>query len=177
MNGASSLLAELVHSSPGRIRLRVKPEDLGSPKLSGVRQRLTALPGVREVQLNPFARSILVLYDDDSIDPSTLLRAIGQAGVTVVPDSSLAGRGLMSRPLDESIVSFFGSADEKLRRQSDGFVDLRTLAPVALAALAAREMLSGRLGAAPWYVLLWYAFNSFVNLRRPGESPGRPQAG
>ena len=147
-NGRSTLSAELVHASPGRLRLRLRELDLAKPAIGRAREQLAAVPGVRDVQLNPLARSFVLLYDAKSSDIADLFAAIERSGIHVTPDSSVADRGLLSRPLDQSIEAFFGGADEKVRAKSEGFVGLRTLLPVGLAALAAREVLAGRLAAA-----------------------------
>ena len=47
-----------------------------------------------------------------------------------------------------------------------GFVfDLRTLLPIGLGVLALREILAGRLHAAPWYTPVWWTFDSYLKLR------------
>jgi hypothetical protein len=57
-----------------------------------------------------------------------------------------------------------------------GRADLRTLLPVGLGALAVREVLSGRAVAAPWYVLAWYAFDSFTRFRQAPKNTDAPTA-
>jgi hypothetical protein len=42
--------------------------------------------------------------------------------------------------------------------------------PLSLAALAAREIFSGRATAIPWYALAWYAFDTFIKLKRPDDT-------
>jgi hypothetical protein len=56
-------------------------------------------------------------------------------------------------------------------------VDLRTLAPLGLGAIALRQLLIKglQLEDIPWYVLAWYAFDSFVKLH-PGATSQAPTA-
>ncbi len=171
MNGTPTLYTQLVHASPGRLRLRVRQEDLGSPTLRHAEQSLAALPGVRTVQLNPLARSVVLLYDESATDSSELIAAMGRSDIRVTPESERSSGGLGSRPLKDSIESAISYADNQVHEKSGGFVDLRTLVPIGLAAFAVRELLAGRLAAAPWYVLLWYSYSSYVNHRRQAERP------
>ncbi|UZQ54483.1 DUF5132 domain-containing protein [Trichothermofontia sichuanensis B231] len=58
--------------------------------------------------------------------------------------------------------------DVQTRALTRGWVDLKTLVPLGLGAIALRQLLTKglQLDAIPWYVLLWYAFDSFVILNR-----------
>jgi len=64
------------------------------------------------------------------------------------------------------------SLDTQTRSLTRGWLDLKTLVPLALGAIALRQLLTKglQLDAIPWYVLLWYAFDSFVILNRNGET-------
>jgi hypothetical protein len=58
--------------------------------------------------------------------------------------------------------------------------DLRLLAPLTLGLLALRRAARNgpRLGDAPWYVLAWYAWESYTKLNPPvADDAGRPQEG
>jgi hypothetical protein len=54
---------------------------------------------------------------------------------------------------------------------TNGVVDLRLLVPVGLGALAIRQLLRNglQIEAAPWYVLAYYAFDSFIKLHYTAE--------
>ncbi len=58
--------------------------------------------------------------------------------------------------------------DTQTRALTRGWVDLKTLVPLGLGAIALRQLLTKglQLDAIPWYALLWYAFDSFVILNR-----------
>jgi hypothetical protein len=128
-------------------------------------QALTGLSGVQQVRPNPLASSLVVLYDRARVDAPAVLAALARAGlrlaepspveVSVLEDGSALGR---------SVQDFFGNFDERVARLTGGTADLRTLVPLGLAALAVREIMAGRVAAAPWYTLAWWAFDAFYKL-------------
>jgi hypothetical protein len=63
-------------------------------------------------------------------------------------------------------------------RATDG-QDLRALLPLGVGLLALRQALRGRgrLDDAPWYVLGWYAFDSFWKLRPSGRQTAQAATG
>jgi hypothetical protein len=136
---------------------------------------MTVVPGVRSVQTNSLARSMVVTYDDRAVGLPDLLEAATRAGMRFVSEEENTSGTPGFRPVDQTIASFFRDADERVRESLGGAADLRTLVPAGLALLALREILAGRLVGAPWYALLWYSFDSFLKLRRsePAASPTR----
>ena len=165
---------EVVHLSPGRLRLRVRREALENAALQEAERALAELPAVHEVRKNPAARSVLVRYDDEAADLADLLAAVTGAGVLVAPiDGTDATRARTS--LGDAIAAIGRRADQRVAELSNGAADLRTLVPIGLAALAARQIMAGQFGAVPGYVLLWYAFDAFNKLRKPGAGGDRPQ--
>ncbi|MFM6157086.1 MAG: hypothetical protein ACKO3K_19875 [Cuspidothrix sp.] len=68
--------------------------------------------------------------------------------------------------------------NKRVERATDGTVDLRFMFPLALGILSVRQLtIKGlQLDIIPWYVLAWYAFDSFlklncVNFREESASP------
>lgn len=169
MDGSLSLGLSILHASPGRIRLGVRMADLNNAALPRAAKVIAALPGVRAVRLNRWARSLVVTSEDGTVGLQEVLAAIEQAGITIVPLAEDHGVPHPGASLDQSITSFFGQIDERVSQHTGG-TSLRTLLPIGLAALGVRELVAGRFTAVPWYVLFWYAFDSFLKLRRPEAS-------
>lgn len=169
-NGERELEVHVAHVFPGRIRLKVPREMLDSTALHEAERALTALPGVREVRANPTARSVVIAYDEQEIGLADMLAAVSGAGVTVATPMPPTEEAADVTPISQSITRFFSTANRSLFDRSKGTADLRTLVPIGLAAFAVREVLAGRFAAAPWYVLLWYSFDSFLKLQRPRPS-------
>jgi copper chaperone CopZ len=169
---SQSLQVQVVHASPGRIRVKVPKSAVGSAALRDAEQALSAQPGVRQVRVNPAAASVVVDYDPEAVSLPALFAAIARAGVTIEPvDARKEGsRSTDGLYLGKPVEKVAGAANQQVAKLTGGAADLRVLVPVGLGALALREILSGRLGAAPWYTLLWWTFDSFLKLRRPDVS-------
>jgi hypothetical protein len=168
-------VVQVVHASPGRLRLRVSRAALENGTWSLAERALTGMAGVQQVRPNALASSIVVYYDDGVVSVSGLLDALARAGLTVVDSTTVPAPPAERSHLARSIESFFGSADGEVTRLTNGRTDLRTLVPIGLGALALREILAGRVGPAPWFTLAWWAFDSFLKLHPPG-APQRPPA-
>ncbi len=62
----------IAHQSPGRVRLKLRAADpraasLERAELERLRAAFAAMPGVRELRVNPLARSCVIAYDDTMI--------------------------------------------------------------------------------------------------------------
>ncbi len=173
----SELTYQVVHASPGRLRLRVPRAALENGALREAERALSGLGGVQQVRANPLASSLVVLYDRAAVDADAVLAALARAGLRLAESSPVEVTFLEGgSALGRSVQDFFGGFDERVARLTGGTADLRTLVPLGLAALAVREIMAGRVAAAPWYTLAWWAFDAFyklhtqrVEVHRPGE--------
>lgn len=76
MSNAATDVISVVHSLPGRLRLRV-PQLVRFPDgVMWFRQQLLSLPGVSGVRLRPAARSAVIAYDHQQTDEGSLVRRI-----------------------------------------------------------------------------------------------------
>jgi hypothetical protein len=155
---------QVVHTSPGRLRLRVPRAALENGALGRVEQALTAVAGVQQVRPNALASSLVVRFDDGVVGPATLLDTLARAGLTVDESAPASPSAAERSRMGLSIESFFGTADSRVAGLTGGTADLRTLVPLGFGVLALREVLGGRVGMAPWYTLAWWAFDSFYKL-------------
>jgi copper chaperone CopZ len=169
---SQSLPVQVVHVSPGRIRVKVPRSAVGSAALQDAERALSAQPGVQQVRVNPTAASVVVNYDPAGVSLPALFAAIARAGVTIEPVDARQGasRSTQDLYLGKPVEKVAGAANQGIAKMTGGTLDLRMLVPIGLGALALREIMSGRLGAAPWYTLLWWTFDSFLKLRRPDVS-------
>ena len=168
--------ATIVHSSPGRIRVRLGP-DLRTPDLMRtIVDALAGMQGVRAVEANPTTGSVLLLHDPAVLTVEDLTSAAEVANIVLtVPDPpgtpAVAAAGGPS-PLARRINSVFGQMDGTLARITGRRADAKTLLPLGLAAIAVRQLGASRaqLGSVPWYILLWYSFEMYTkyNLTRNG---------
>ena len=172
MGEVAALEARVVHASPGRIRLKVPRAALESTPLREAQRALRELAGIRDVRVNPLASSVIIVYDERAVDPLVLLGIATQAGVNVVvpaEEPSIPAEGTV---LSERLTAFFRQLDRRVAHATGGTADLRTIVPISLFALGVREVLAGNVTALPWYVCFWYAFDSFLKLRRTESPPG-----
>jgi hypothetical protein len=170
--------ARIAHSIPGRLRLRFAPREVDPEALASLLARLSARPGVRSARYSPASGSVLVEYDPDALSEAALQRELPLLEAPVVG----ASPGLPpSTPAARAVSRSWWNADAWVGKVSSGRMDLRTLLPVALLLVAARQvLLQGELGAAPWHALLWYSYNLFYQfhpeIREPPPQPGKAES-
>ena len=141
----------VAHVSRGRLRVRI-PKDADA---TGVEDAVAALPGVRSVTWQPRTRGLLVLYDAAAIEPSAVLDVVAEHADVDLPE--IAGPADPEPPLTTLVARPVADLNQRLHRLSGGLADLRSLAPAALVAWAALELLRGRARPLAWSSALWYA--------------------
>lgn len=95
-------MSQYIHHVPGRIRVRSKAFRCSAEKASRARDELLSLAGVRTVEINPRAASIIVQYDPEQLTRSQLFATLEQLGCL----ASATRDGEQSRRLGE----MFGKA-------------------------------------------------------------------
>lgn len=144
----------LVSAVPGRIRLRA---DASAPvDLPGLGDELRAWPAISAVDVRPRSASIVVHFPPDQATAvADGLLALGvELRAGTVPD--------VARPATTVVAAAATAGNAAVARRLGG-TDLRVLIPVGLGLMAARRAMRGsqRLADAPWYVLAWYASETF----------------
>lgn len=78
-------------------------------------------------------------------------------------------------PTAEEVTDGISGFNQQLRQATQGMVDLRLLVPMGLGAIALRQLLlkGWQLEDIPWYVLAWYAFDSFFKLNQESGGAAR----
>jgi len=146
----------VVSAVPGRIRLRAIDRS-GRDRLRSLAEELGTWPEVTGVQTRAQSASLVVHCHREQ--------------ATAVVDRLLANgvTGTLSparRSPAYAIGATADSANRAVGRRLHG-TDLRMLVPLGLGLLAVRRAMSGdhRLADAPWYVLAWYASETFWKFR------------
>ena len=156
---------------PGRIRLRLVHPAAHRHVLPDVAQALEARPEVFEVIVRPASASLVVRHDTEPAAVAALHEALASVGVVSAPPA--AGPDHARRVQSTALV-----ANAMVARTTGS--DLRLLAPLTLGLLALRRAARDgpRIADAPWYVLAWYAWESYTKLNPPVlDDAGRPQGG
>jgi hypothetical protein len=165
-----SASASIVHTTSSRLRLRVDgdPAEVGSV-LESVAGHAADHPAISAVHTDPRTGSALLTWDPEQFDVAAaieLCRKAHEALRDVVPPPIA---GVVDRPLSGAasrLVTRLSEANRRVHDASAGRVDLRFLMPAGLAALSIRQLVrtGPNLAMMPWYVLAYYAFDSFVKL-------------
>jgi hypothetical protein len=150
--------AYLVHRLAGRTRLRIRERRQDTDYFDRVHRQLIWLPGVESVRVNSGTGSVLVLHPDTPY--ATLERRLQALELfRIVP-----GREPSEAPL-ATLQTGVARLDGLVGSGLAGGLDLRTLAVMAAAGLAIRQMARGEV-LGPGLPLLWNAFE--LILRRGG---------
>lgn len=158
--------ARIVSWVPGRLRLRLARGAGGRHRLVAAVEALSASAAVSTAAARWQTASLLVEYDAAEADAvRSLLEQLGLGrGRTRTTD--------VEQATDPSarVTRAVAGANEVVRRRAGGN-DLRTLVPLGLGLLALRQFVRDdrRLADAPWYVLAWYASETFQKFHHPRE--------
>lgn len=171
--------ARIVHHVPGRLRIRVMGvRGTETEFFTAVQEVIGALHGVKSVRVNPASSSIVIDYQPSDMvfhfrlqdDPqvNSWLSLDGEDALLAEIDEAVtAGSRYLGRHsrLAETIVSTAEQLDSGLRNASDGYLDLKLLLPLGVAAATSLHKARGR-GTPMWMTLSTFAFNAFLALHR-----------
>ena len=158
--------ARVVSSTPGRLRLRL-PDVARRDQLAVAAEALAGRAEVSGVEARWQTSSLVVRYDPFVAED--VWTALGELGLErpAAPATRVA-QG--ADPEAARVLGALARANDLVAARTHG-TDLRALVPVGFAMLALRQLVRGeqRLADAPWYVLAWYAsetFQKFLPQRR-----------
>ena len=159
-------IAHLQHRSSGRARARLPKQERSPARMTQIKSRLEAQPGVQQVEVNSKTGSVLVQGDRDDEIQQALENAFNLVKSMQEGDASDQAVG--------SVVEVVKSADSKVRQLTGGRMSLRWLVPATFVGVGVRQLiLEGlTLGTVPWYVLIYYGVDSFLKLY-PEHAPHR----
>jgi hypothetical protein len=139
--------AHVVHSVPGRVRLRVHNRRRDQQFFEEVESRLARLSQVKSVETDPLTGSVLVHHSGPAFE---LLLAAAEAGLGQLLDFEPPA------PVARQIRDEVALLDQIVRRTSDGQLDLSTVAMFGLFALAGIQLVQGSQPVIA-VTLAWYA--------------------
>jgi Heavy metal associated domain 2 len=155
----------IVSQIPGRVRLRVAHPHRQRERMAQIETAIAAHPQVARVQTNVKTGSLLIHHDPANGGLDNILAMLKDLGIIlgyITEKPIVAERSQAAANLTKAI----GDLNQRVQKTTDGLVDLRFLFPWGLSLLAVRQLLvkGWQLDLIPWYVLAWYAFDSFVKL-------------
>ncbi len=148
----------------GRLRLRAVGVP-GREHLAAVADAMGSWPEIRSAQLRSQSGSLVVSFDPaHASSVADRLRALGIEPTARAP--------AVHRDPATAIEGTVSAANRALAGRLEG-TDLRTLVPLGLGLLAARRAMRAddRLADAPWYVLAWYASETFMKFHGGATTP------
>jgi hypothetical protein len=159
------IAAKIVSDTPGRLRLRVAISDRQPDKMQHIANFLEAQPHITQVRTNFYHGSILIYHHGTDESFANVLDALSDIGI-IFADITQG-----TTEVAKSITNAVTNLNHSVERATDGTIDLRFLFPLGLSMLAVRQlMIKGlQLDIIPWYVLAWYAFDSFLKLNHVSQ--------
>lgn len=168
----------IAHHVPGRMRLKVLGVPAEPEFFAAVQDVIAGLEGVDRVRVNAASSSIVIDYSpadtvfhfrlQDHPDVSSWISLQGDDALLAgVDDAVVSGSHYLAQHsrLAEDLVCGAEQLDLRLRRASDGYVDLKLLLPLLFAAATSMRQSRGR-GTPMWLSLGTFAFNTFISLHR-----------
>jgi hypothetical protein len=139
-------LARVVHSIPGRSRLRTQGVKRDAAALSALQSALEDARGVHDVRVNQVTGSVLVEHEGDIND---VLRELERRGALRVENE-------VREPYLAQIHRALAESDQRLKKVSSGRVDLETLSFMGFVAGGIYQCFNGH-GLPAGVTLLRYA--------------------
>lgn len=155
----------MVSCTSGRMRCRIAPSHRKSQTMQQIEAVLSAHPQVHQVKANVKTGSILVHHDPENGGLASVLSVLKDLGVVfgeVTVPVTIGEQSVAAANLTQAIADL----NQRVRKATGEVVDLRSIVPLLLFLLALRQLRRKGLqfDRVPWYVLAWYAFDSFVKL-------------
>jgi len=157
----------VVHSVPGRVRLRLDPES-PQPNLDDF-----LIDGVKKVAFNKITKSVLMVYDD-TIPSESLLSGIEEKmrPIVILREEPRTGEAINDENrVGQAIVRRAGEINERVSAATNGLVSGESLFPLSLIGLGVVGFLQqDDLLGPPWWSLVWWGFNIFRGWHRRDEA-------
>jgi hypothetical protein len=169
--------ARVSHAVAGRLRIRVTgSDDEVEEILRALEDRCGDRQGITSVATDARTGSALLAFDSDELDLAEaveLARSAHAALHELIPPPVMDRVEHSASSVAQELGAAFSRADRAVLRATHGAVDLRMLFPLTLGALSVRQLL--RTGPSvrtmPWYMLGYYAFDSYVKLHHSHAEP------
>ncbi len=166
------IAAQILSLTPGRMRIGValSPGQANQLTLMGV--SLKDQVGIERVRENGYSRTVTIFYNPQSVNSAQIVDKLEKLGLNFSDRLTKSSPVIAeySRAAVE-VTQVTKNLNQGVRKASNSIVDLGFLIPFCFGLLAWRQlMLKGwQLETIPWYVLAWYAFDSFIKLQRIDE--------
>ncbi|MBD2301663.1 HMA2 domain-containing protein [Nostoc sp. FACHB-190] len=154
---------KIISDTPGRLRLRIAPSHRHTGEMQRIVKMLNAQPNINQVNTNIQNGSIVIHHDRNNQSWQNVLATLKDIGI-IFADVTTGSESHSEAAATVANAVF--DLNEQVEKSTNGVVDLRFIFPLALGCLSVRQLLVKglQLEIIPWYVLAWYAFDSFIKL-------------
>lgn len=158
---------EIVSSTPRRTRIRVSRKRRNPKEMARLARALEASPEISSVEANLHTGSLIVHHKKEAV--ADIRSTLKDMGVIVMAATGVEMPG-------QSLTEAISDLDGRLGAATKGFLDLRMLVPLGLGALAVVQLVRRgfQIEGAPWYILAYFAIESFTRLNRADEKAECP---
>ncbi len=154
------IYTKVVSSTPERLRLRIAHSHRQPQEMQRIANALQANPNVKDVRINPQHGSVTIFHKADEKSLESVFATLQD--LDIIFGALIHGNSEAAVEVSQAVIDL----NKQVQLATDGAVDLRFLFPLGLAFLSIRQLLNKglQLEIIPWYVLAWYAFDSFIKL-------------
>ena len=146
------------HALPGRTRFHVPSLKGNLAAADRLEQTLSGIEGIRVVQANALTGNVLIEHEAERIAPDVLAAAL----VRLLGLEGELTRSLEAR-LSRELREISRAVNRAMYDSTAGWLDLRTVLLLVLAAVGLRKVLQQRALALPaGFTLLWWAGNGLL---------------
>ena len=149
---------QTVHVIPGRIRFVTSLIEANEKARSAILEKFPLIDGVESVEVNTVSGSILIHYQEESVQPellfAALVRVLGLEKELEKPPQSIISKELQLAG---------DSINRAFHEKTGGLLDFWTVALILLAVVGVRRVILQGMGAFPaGFTLLWWAANDLL---------------
>lgn len=166
INTASKPIStRVVSSTPGRLRLRVAHPHRQSGDMQRIAKALEGRSNIKNVRTNIQNGSIVIQHEGNDSSFEDVVATLKDLGV--IFGNIALGKSEAATEVSNAVVDL----NKRVQQATSNVVDLRVLFPLGLSILSIRQLLARglQLETIPWYVLAWYAFDSFIKLHASSQ--------
>jgi Heavy metal associated domain 2 len=158
---------KVISNTPGRLRLRVNHSHRQKEQMQHLASALEANSNINDVRTNIHHGSITIQHNGDDASLKDIIATLTDLGIIFadITEGNTEAAG--------QVANAFSDLNQRVENATSGLVDMRFLFPLGLSILSIRQLLAKglQLEIIPWYVLAWYAFDSFLKLHNNTSQP------
>lgn len=171
--------AQIVSKTPGRVRFRLDHSHRHQKVIEPITEALRSKLEIYRVRSNVASGSITVFHGRELLNFKDLREILSDLGI-ILSETIETPFPLNSNHSEVSVAINQAALDlnRRVKQATQGSIDLRFLLPFGFGILALRQLkVRGlQLEFIPWYVLAWYAFDSFIKLNQTSGQSINSQA-